>query len=174
VSDEDAADRGVADHGVAKGGMAEREIRPGTALDLEIMAELHEASFPEDPWHTQVLARLLAMPGSLALLSEDRGRPAGFILMSRTLETCEILTLAVAPAARRQGRGTGLLGSALRLCAAAGAERCLLEVAVDNPTALRLYAAAGFTEAGRRTSYYQRNGKYWIDALVLARNLIAD
>ena len=81
----------------------------------------------------------------------------------------ELLTLAVAPSARRRGRARAML-AAFEAAAAEMAEAAFLEVAEDNAPATALYRSAGWTVAGRRTAYYRRaNGR--IDALVLRKAL---
>ncbi|HNU84100.1 MAG TPA: ribosomal-protein-alanine acetyltransferase, partial [Thermoanaerobaculia bacterium] len=42
----------------------------------------------------------------------------------------------------------------LETLAAAGAERCFLDVAAGNHAALALYRSLGFRETGRRPGYY--------------------
>jgi len=83
---------------------------------------------------------------------------------------CDVLSLAVAPAARRRGIGRALLAELLTQAWSAGAERVLLEVAADSEAALALYAAAGFDTLRRRVGYYAGpKGPGSVDALVLAR-----
>ncbi|MEQ9335588.1 MAG: GNAT family N-acetyltransferase [Miltoncostaeaceae bacterium] len=70
------------------------------------------------------------------------------------------------------GGGTDgrLLAAALRLSAARGATRMVLEVSEANAAARALYDAAGFSPVGRRRGYY-RGACGAEDALVLARHL---
>ena len=92
------------------------------------------------------------------------------ILCRALFEAAEILTLAVAPAARRRGIGAALVRAAAGLAAQGGADNLFLEVAQDNPAAQALYRSLGFAEAGRRAGYYARaEGR--IDALVMRLDL---
>ena len=102
------------------------------------------------------MAGLLAMPGVFGFI--DPG--GGCILARRAAGEAEVLTLAVMPAVRRLGTGRALL----ERVTAAG-EPLFLEVAAGNAPALALYAAAGFSEIGRRRDYYGPGR----DALVLRR-----
>ena len=52
--------------------------------------------------------------------------------------------------ARRRGQGRALVTRFLAAARAQGAETAFLEVAADNTAAIALYAATGWTEAGRR------------------------
>ena len=78
-----------------------------------------------------------------------------------------MLTLAVDPAARRQGLGRRLLSAAISWAAAAGATAMFLEVDSANQPAVSLYRTKNFAEVGRRRAYYADGG----DALVLRREL---
>jgi ribosomal-protein-alanine N-acetyltransferase len=139
-------------------------IRPATAADLPALAALHARCFPPaEAWSESALGGLLAMPGAYALWQPA----AGLVLARVAADEAEILTLGVAPAARRQGVGAALLTAALALAAKAGAATMFLEVAASNTAAQALYAAAGFSAAGRRAGYYGAGE----DALILGRLL---
>lgn len=125
----------------------------------ERLAALHATAFTDTPrpWTAAEFARFLAEPAVLLVADPD-----GFALGRVAGPEAELLTLAVAPAARRRGLATALVA---RLCAAAagaGAGEMLLEVAEPNVAARALYARAGFAEVGRRRRYYGA-----VDALVL-------
>lgn len=128
----------------------------------EALAQIHAAAFPPaDCWGAALFAGQLAMPGVFALLD-----PAGGLVLARTAaDEAEILTLGVAAAARRAGRGRALLRAAEAQAAAAGAGTMFLEVAADNAAARALYATAGYCQVGERRGYYNTG----TDALVLAR-----
>jgi [ribosomal protein S18]-alanine N-acetyltransferase len=135
------------------------------------LAPLHRACFPEDPWDAATIAEILALPGFFGQIAADSAAPAGFVLALDLGNEAEILSLGVLPERRRSGVGNALVEA---VCAAARrrrAERVVLEVAVDNAAARRLYAACGFVAVGRRANYYRRIGGT-IDALILSRALI--
>lgn len=138
--------------------------RPAGAADAPVLAALHARAFPPaERWGSDALRLLLEMPGAYALLLPEKG----FLLARVAADEAEILTLAVAPPARRQGVGGALLAAALVRALAAGAATMFLEVSVANTPARALYAAAGFAESGRRRRYYADGS----DALVLSRRL---
>ena len=126
------------------------------------MQTVHAAAMPEDEaWSAAAIAAQLAVPGNFGLID-----PAGGMVLARVAaDEAEILALAVAPPARRQGSGTALLLAAEALAAAAGARTMYLEVAAPNQPAGALYASCGYTLAGRRRAYY-RDGS---DALLLRK-----
>lgn len=94
-------------------------------------------------------------------------RPQGFALGQVVEDEGELLTLAVAPEARRQGLARALVAEIEAEAAQRGARRLYLEVAADNDAALALYQAAGLREAGRRRNYYGPG----VDALILGKTL---
>jgi [ribosomal protein S18]-alanine N-acetyltransferase len=140
------------------------EIIEATPAHADAMAEIHAACFPpRERWGADAMALQLGQPGAFGLID-----PAGGMLLARlAADEAEILTLAVAPAARRQKRASGLLAAAAARATAAGARAMFLEVAAENTPARSLYAAAGFVEVGRRRRYYADGS----DALLLLRDL---
>lgn len=135
--------------------------------DCALLAELHAAGFPEDPWSAESLATLLAMPGAAGALAVDADGPAGFALWRVAADEAEIVTLCIRPAARRRGHARALMEAAMASCAAAGARRLILEVAAGNAAAESLYGGLGFRQTGRRPAYYRRIGRAPVDALLL-------
>ncbi len=129
------------------------------------LARLHAACFGVPrPWTAAEFAALLADPAVFVC-----ARRGGAALGRVAADEAELLTIAVEPAARRQGLGRALLAEVLAQAAARGAARLFLEVAADNAPALKLYRAAGFAEAGRRRGYYAGSGRAPVDAIVMAR-----
>ena len=133
------------------------------------MAALHARCFTTPrPWTAAEFAALLAEPPVFATLAET-----GFALGRVVADEAELLTIAVAPEARRNGEGRALLDGFLRTARARGAGTAFLEVAADNAAALALYRWSGFAEAGRRRGYYHSPGNPPVDALVMVKSLAA-
>ncbi len=147
-----------------------RRLRVVAASDLAALALIHGLCFPEDRWDEQALAELLAMTGASGHLIEDGAVILGFILDIMLIGEAEVLTLAVAPQARRQGVARLLLEDLFRRARRGGAGNVGLEVAADNAAARRLYQSCGFLQTGRRSGYYRR-GAQLVDALLFRRAL---
>ena len=133
---------------------------------------LHSACFPEDPWNSRAVAEIMSITGFFGQLAWVDERLAGFALALDLREECEILALGVLPSHRREGIGSVLLDSVCAEGRVRGAERIVLEVAVDNSAALSLYSGRGFIPVGHRRNYYRRASRRG-DALVL-RRVLAD
>lgn len=127
--------------------------------DADVAANLHAGAM-SDPWDAAAWADFIADPLIVALGTGDPmgagETPVGVILIRAVAGEAEILTIAVAKAARRHGLGARLLAGGLEAAASRGAKTAFLEVAVDNIAAISLYSAAGFIEIGRRHGYYRR------------------
>ncbi len=139
-------------------------MRAARPEDAAALAALHAMAFPPaEAWGPDAMGLMLGMPGAFGLW-----RPGdGLVLARAAAGEAEILTLAVAPAARGQGLGAMLLGGAMQGAVLRGAGEMFLEVAAGNAAALALYRSAGFAEVGRRRRYYADGS----DALVLRRVL---
>jgi len=131
------------------------------------LATLYASCFPESrPWRAAEFAALLARPETVL-----QGHPKGFALGRVIAKEAELITLAVAPEARRAGLGRALLARFEAEAAKRGAQRAFLEVAQDNHAALGLYRSANWRESGRRKAYYRRKNAPATDALLLEINL---
>jgi [ribosomal protein S18]-alanine N-acetyltransferase len=144
-------------------------LRPVTADDAATLADLHAQSF-DAPWDAAAMVEVLAGFGAAGLIAGWGAAAEGLLLLRAVAGEAEVLTLAVAPRARRRGLARALVQAGADLADAAGASSLWLEVAVDNAAALGLYRSLGFSEAGRRPGYYARPGGA-VDALVMRRPL---
>ena len=115
--------------------------------DMDALAALHKDSF-SPCWDGPAIASLLAGPG--VFVHHLPG--IGFVMTRVAADEAEILTIAVAPAARARGHGRALLAAASQEAHTRGATRLFLEVATANQSALALYR--GFERAGMRKAYY--------------------
>ncbi len=133
----------------------------------DALAALHAAAFTDQrPWSAVEFTTLLASPHVYLI-----AQPKGFALGRVILDEVELLTIATAPDARRQGIGRTLLAAFEAKALNRGARMAHLEVAADNRAARALYAAAGWEDAGRRPAYYPRHDAPPADALLMQKRL---
>ncbi len=131
------------------------------------LAALHAACFTTPrPWTEAEFQSFLATPHVFLL-----GDAQGFVVGRAVAGEAELLTLAVAPAARRQGLGRALVAAFEAEAKLRGAAEAFLEVAEDNAPARALYAAAGYRETGRRTGYFRQPDGQPVAAVLMARAL---
>lgn len=148
-------------------------VDDGSLGDLDAVMAIMNDSFDPcygEAWTAPQCAGLLPMPGVWLTLARDGPEPIGFSLGRAVAGEAELLLLAVK--AKEQNRGVGklLLDTFARRASELGARRLHLEVREGNH-AVNLYRRAGFTQVGRRHSYYNgRDGQIY-DALTLARTV---
>jgi [ribosomal protein S18]-alanine N-acetyltransferase len=147
------------------------ELRLLARSQLGALAKVHAECFPIDPWSVRDFMELLAIRGAsghLAVWPENG--IAAFILDLIGPDDAEILTIGVAPGARRQGLARVLIADLTKRAYQRGARRVLLEVAADNQAAIALYNSIGFILLGERPGYYRLpTGK--ADALIFGLSL---
>ena len=85
----------------------------------------------------------------------------------------EILTLAVAPEARRQGIARKLMAGFSTEAIKNGAITAFLEVADTNSAAISLYLSNGYVISGRRRRYFDTPQGEKIDAIVMTKSFLA-
>src|SRR5262249_49156882 len=115
--------------------VASRGLELVSNVQAPVLAALHASSFPPgERWGEDAMALQLGLPGPSGRLATA----GGMILARMAADEAEILTLAVAPEARRQGCGLALLRAAEAHARAAGARAMFLEVSTSNTPALAL------------------------------------
>jgi ribosomal-protein-alanine N-acetyltransferase len=139
--------------------------------DAPALAVLHAASFNRG-WSEHEFEQLLTDRNVICDRAAYGRSSVGFILSRRAADEAEILSVAVARAWQGRGLARRLLDLHLRRLAGLGMRAVFLEVDEDNTPARRLYARAGFSEAGRRPGYYPRKAGERASALVLRRDLV--
>ncbi len=134
------------------------DIRPATPADLDTAAALFDAyrqfyAQPADLGRARrfLAARLAAGDTTLLLALDAAGAGVGFAHLFPSFTSVGTAPLVVlndlfvAPAARGQGVGRALLAAAEAHARTTGAVRLVLQTAVGNAAAQRLYARAGWT-----------------------------
>lgn len=137
--------------------------------DLDAIVAIEDATFNNPAgraWYEAELARPDVC--RIFVLRTDAGSVIAFVAYWQVVDEMHINNLAVDPAWRGRGFGRLLLRAVLDVARGEGVQRATLEVRRSNQPALRLYAGAGFAEAGVRARYYTHPEE---DALLLALRL---
>jgi ribosomal-protein-alanine N-acetyltransferase len=125
---------------------------------------IEEELFGAEKWSAAMFWNELAQR-RFYLVAEENEKVAGYAgLAIVDQDESWVQNIAVDRRAQRGGIGRQLLEA---LLAEAGKRKVLLEVAVDNAPAQRLYAGYDFEPVGIRRGYYQPSNT---DALVMMRS----
>jgi len=125
---------------------------------------IEEDLFGAEQWSAAMFWNELAQR-RFYLVAEENDKVAGYAgLAIIDRDESWVQNIAVDRRAQRRGLGRQLLAA---LLAEAGQRKVLLEVAVDNAPAQRLYASYDFEPVGVRRGYYQPSNT---DALVMMRD----
>jgi ribosomal-protein-alanine N-acetyltransferase len=124
--------------------------------------------FGAEQWTAAMFWNELANGHHYVVAREGRDGPAlGYAGLAVNSGEAWVQNIAVRRDQQRQGIGRTLLEELLAEAERRGARSVLLEVAVDNGPAQRLYARYGFVPVGVRRGYYQPSNK---DAVVMKRD----
>ena len=128
---------------------------------------IEEDLFGAEKWSAAMFWNELATR-RFYLVARDAGEIVGYAGLSVVdKDESWVQNIAVRRDAQHRGIGRELLEALLAEAAARGSNRTLLEVAVDNEPAQRLYARYDFEPVGIRRGYYQPSNT---DALVMMRS----
>ena len=140
-------------------------IEPMNASHVPQIAQLEKRCF-SDPWSEKSIASELENPLSVWLVAVDGGQLIGYVGSQTVLGETDMMNLAVAPEARRQGTGRALVLALVDALTERGSHSLMLEVRVSNISAQKLYESLGFSQVGRRPKYYVNPRE---DALILRK-----
>jgi len=118
--------------------------------DLDAVLAIESAA-QLTPWQRTQFEESMAQ--DLCLVAVANEIVVGFTVCRSLLDEAELLTIAVAPSARRSGVATALLNRACEQLS--GVTSLFLEVRASNIAAQTLYEQLGFSTCGRRKNYYR-------------------
>ncbi|MGA9669057.1 MAG: GNAT family N-acetyltransferase [Terracidiphilus sp.] len=140
---------------------AKFSIRRMTAADVDRVIEIALEQKEAPQWPPAAYLALLeagSLPARIALVAEDTNAPSGsvlgFAIASVVAPEAELETIAVAALHQRRGVARRLFTALAAELSDAQVTDVHLEVRCSNLSALGLYHALGFSEAGRRPRYY--------------------
>jgi ribosomal-protein-alanine N-acetyltransferase len=146
-------------------------IEPAEQGDADMLAKLHAQGFYRG-WPREEFATYIAGHDTPIYVACDaRRRIAGFAMLRLVADEAELITIAVDPKWRKKGVGLALMRALFEDLRMTPARQLFLEVAADNPAALKLYAKLGFAKVSERQGYYARADGRPATALVMARDL---
>lgn len=131
-------------------------LRRALEVDAPELARIHAEALPPG-WDAADFRPYITAGGNrLCCVAANGGRMTGFVIAQAAGSEAEILSIAVASAARRRGFGRLLMMEAIDWARVEHAATTVyLEVAEGNSGARAFYALLGFTLFARREHYYQ-------------------
>ena len=150
-----------------KSDFALRDFQPS---DLEVIWKLDQTCFTRGIAYSKAeLAFYIRQPRAFTIVAEKAGEVCGFIVIERSKkQTGRIITIDVHPEQRRAGLGSLLMKAAEKRLGAEQTQRVILEVAVDNVTAIAFYKRHGYSVVGTIPRYYLGS----LDALRMEKGLV--
>ncbi|HUR36600.1 MAG TPA: N-acetyltransferase [Terriglobales bacterium] len=143
-------------------------LRPYVSADFNTLWALDQVCFsPEIAYTKYELEQFLDYPGAFIIVAEENGVIHGFILTHAHKKIGHIITIDVRDSHRRTGLGSLLLKASEERLRELGKQGIVLEVAVDNLSALTFYKRHGFSVVKTIPRYYS-NG---LDALEMTKPL---
>jgi N6-L-threonylcarbamoyladenine synthase len=141
------------------------EIRELQTQDLLHVMRLENETFANDAWPKESVTSELNSPNTyyLGLFDPELVGYAGLSTVPAMFSS-DIQTIAITESRRGQGLGRELMNLLLAKAKSLGSEQVLLEVRVDNLSAIALYKSLGFEVIDTRKRYYQPDD---VDALVM-------
>ncbi len=134
-----------------------------TARDLDVVAALEPELFGAGAWSRGTYEDQIERTDRVYLVAELDGEVAGYAGVALEPEW-DVMTVGVAPQARRRGVATALVEALVDAARSAGGRELFLEVRAHDGGAQQLYRNAGFAPVGLRRRYYQPEGA---DAVVM-------
>lgn len=142
-------------------------IRRAVYVDCAALAALDAVCNPS-AWTQRQFESALVSPSEQVFLAEKDGRLVAFIVWQNLPDESELHLIATALEYRRRGVASALLEYWFANLPE-GTQRLLLEVHAGNIGAQALYAAHGFTDAGRRKNYYRTADGKTEDAVLMEK-----
>lgn len=124
------------------------------------IANLHKLCFPNKPWSASDFADL-KKSGCEIIVSQN-----SFAVWRNVADEAEIITIGVAPDARRNGIASAMLTIIEKNIKNQGVKKIFLEVASNNIAGKKLYENNGYKVVGTRPKYYDG-----VDAILMAKEI---
>jgi ribosomal protein S18 acetylase RimI-like enzyme len=147
-------------------------LRDATSADFDTLWRIDQECFVDGiSYSREELRHYMARPRAFTVVEAAKEGIAGFLVAESSARgTGHIITIDVLARARRSGVGSGLLAAAESRLRAAGCRTVLLEVAVDNASAIHFYNRHGYSVLKTLPRYYLGS----IDGLRMGKRLLRD
>ena len=133
--------------------------RPAIQLDLPVLVSMERVLFADSPWTTgQFREEFKGVPNSryFMVATNDQDQIVGYaaVLVVAPGVEADVLTVAVLPEYARQGIATHFMNELEKWSQSKQALAMMLEVGVENTSAIALYEKLGYQTIATRKNYY--------------------
>ena len=127
-----------------------------TLNEIDVVTEL-ESETSENHWTKQQLSESISNPNNLSQILIVKSKIVGYIIAMPSVDSADILNLAVHKDFKRKGYGSSLINHLLFELKKRQIKNLFLEVRIGNFAAISLYLSLGFKEVSIRKNYYTKN-----------------
>jgi len=148
--------------------------RPAIQLDLPVLVSMERVLFADSPWSMgQFKEEFKGVPNSRFFLvaTNEKDQIVGYaaVLVVAPGVEADVLTVAVLPEYARQGIATHFMKELEKWSQSKQALAMMLEVGVENTSAIALYQKLGYQTIATRKNYYGQG----LDAYVMRKEFDA-
>lgn len=136
----------------------EFNIRQATFSDKNALNQLQESCFDEKT--RENFDYVLNDKNYLFLVAESNKQMMGYIGVSISFESSDLLTICVDKSYRGKGIAKSLVFSMIEILKGKNVEHILLEVNENNTNAIKLYEKIGFDIISKRKNYYGKDSAF--------------
>lgn len=126
-----------------------------TPADVPFISKLEQETFSM-PWSADSFLEMIGREDARYYVAERDGQLLGGCGVLMIAGEGNITNVVVAPEARNQGIGTGMLKHLMEEGSRAGLTAYTLEVRVSNAAAIHVYEKLGFVSEGIRPGFYEK------------------
>ena len=131
-------------------------LRPATSDDIKTLYELDRRLFPPHiRYDVETFVAAHLAPSAMVVVAEIKKSIAGFIIAIADWDaTGVIITIDVAEESQRKGVGAKLMLAAHERLRELSSVKVILQVAVENKSAIAFYEKLGYKTTGTIKGYY--------------------
>ena len=147
-------------------------FRAAAAVDLPVLVSMEKILFADSPWSMgQFKEEFKGVPRThfFTVAVDDDNQIIGYagVMVPAPGVEADVLTVGVLPEHRKAGIGKAFMAELENWAIDKESNAMMLEVGIDNATAINMYKQLGYQQISVRTNYYGAG----LDALVMRKEL---
>jgi len=145
--------------------------REAISLDLPVLVSMEKTLFADSPWSMgQFKAEFKGVPRThfFTVAVDSNNQIIGYaaVMVAAPGVEADVLTVGVLPEHRKSGIGTAFMAQLESWAIEKESNAMMLEVGIDNASAIALYESLGYSRISIRKNYYGTG----LDALVMRKD----